>query len=117
PSVPTTSTGAAQTSTSSLNKRVYPEEPSTAQSALPAETKEDTHMKRARFERETPPGPATESPVSFTGTPAIPVQKPSATTSSAPLSAQATINPNVTTPGPVASKQGPSTSGATEESD
>lgn len=117
PSAPTTSTGAAQTPAPSLNKRVYPEEPPTTLSAVPAETKEDTNIKRARFEKGTPAAPATESPASFTGTPAIPVQKPSATTSSAPLPAQTTINPNVTTPGPVASKQEASASGAAEESD
>ena len=117
PSAPTTSTGAAQTPATSLNKRVYPEEPPTTQSAVPAETKEDTNIKRARFEKDTPAAPATESPASFTGTPAIPVQKPSATTSSAPLPAQTTINPNVTTPGPVASKKEASASGAAEESD
>lgn len=117
PSAPTTSTGAAQTPAFSLNKRVYPEEPPTTQSAVPAETKEETHIKRARFEKDTPAPPATESPASFTGTPAIPVQKQPVTTSSAPLPAQTTINPNVTTPGPVASKQGPSTSAGAEESD
>ena len=117
PSAPTTSTGAAQTPATSLNKRAYPEEPPTTQSAVPAETKEDTNIKRARFEKDTPAAPATESPASFTGTPAIPVQKPSATTSSAPLPAQTTINPNVTTPGPVASKKEASASGAAEESD
>lgn len=117
-SAPTaTSAGAAQAPASSLNKRVYPEEPSKAQSGLPAETKEDTHIKRARFEKDTPAAPATESSASFTGTPAIPAQKQSVTTSSAPVPAQTTINPNVTTPGPVASKQEPSTSGAAEESD
>ena len=117
PSAPTTSTGAAQTPATSLNKRAYPEEPPTTQSAVPAETKEDTNIKRARFEKDPPAAPATESPASFTGTPAIPVQKPSATTSSAPLPAQTTINPNVTTPGPVASKKEASASGAAEESD
>lgn len=117
-SAPTaTSAGAAQAPASSLNKRVYPEEPSKAQSGLPPETKEDTHIKRARFEKDTLAAPATESPASFTGIPAIPVQKQSITTSSAPVPAQTTINPNVTTPGPVASKQEPSTSGGAEESD
>lgn len=98
----------------SLNKRVYEEPTPQAPVAQPAEMKEDAQVKRARFEKDTSaasapaqPSLAKESPATFTGTPAIPVEQSSVTNASAPQPVQTATsspkpvpatNPDVKTP-------------------
>lgn len=111
PSKPATGVETAETPVSSMNKRVYAEEPTQKPVAL-AERKEDGQVKRARFEKNTsaavpaptqpslkeePPATFTDTPAGVpAGIPAIPVQQSSATTTSTPpLPAQtATSFPN-----------------------
>lgn len=98
----------------SLNKRVYEEPTLQAPVAQPAEKKEDAQVKRARFEKDisaasapAQPSLAKESPATFTGAPAIPVEQSSVTNASAPQPVQTATsfpkpvpatNPDVKTP-------------------
>lgn len=98
PALSSTQTTSVETSQTpapapSLNKRVYEEPTPQAPVAQPAEKKEDAQVKRARFEKDTTaasaqPSLEKESPATFTGTPAIPVEQSSVTTASAPQPVQ-----------------------------
>lgn len=121
----TTSVQTTQAPAVSLNKRVYAEESAPQPSAQPAE-KEDAQAKRARLEKDTTAAPAPaqpslekESPATFTGTPAIPVQQSSVTTAAAPpqpVQTATSFPKPVPTATPSAS-HGTAAAGEAEESD
>lgn len=113
PTTQTVDSKGMQRQTSPVNKRVHDEQNSTA----PAQREEDGHAKRARVEKGTPVVPVqppldNELPATFTGTPAIPVEKSSVTATPGPQPTQtATPLPKPKTNSkPVSASTGPAPS-------
>lgn len=119
-----------QRRTSPVNKRVHEDQPSTAL----AERQEDGYSKRVRVEKSTPVVPVqppldNELPATFTGTPAIPVEKssviatlgPQPTQTATPLpKPEANTKPASASTGPTSAQPKPAnvkTGEAADESD